>query len=194
LPLADQRPERHLLQVRVTHWEVGRSAGQPVEVLIGHRRMNDVAARGHADLALMQEGAPGAGRACYLQVSIIQDDERVVAAELKRDPLQSPACRRANLAADGGRAGEGDHGQVWSTPPCALTQPLLKIFEFQAVPSSSVHVVSSPMPRPSRGVPSSRSARDTSAPALARRSWPGLVVSMRQQDADWHKSRLSRSD
>ena len=43
-----------------------------------------------------------------LEVGVGQDDVRRLAAELERHALERPPGLRADLAADGGRAGEGD--------------------------------------------------------------------------------------
>jgi hypothetical protein len=112
LALVDQRPERDLLGVRVADRQVLRPLGQPVEVLIGYGFEHDVPARGHADLALVQERTPRAGRAGYVDIGVVEHDERVVAAEFQADAFQRPPCGLADQPADRGRAGERDHRHV----------------------------------------------------------------------------------
>jgi hypothetical protein len=72
----------------------------------------DVAARGHADLPLVEVRAPGAGAHGCVYVNVIEDDERVVAAQLQVRPLQQPSCRLADLASHRGGAGERDDTNV----------------------------------------------------------------------------------
>jgi len=66
----------------------------------------------HADLTLVKERTPGACGGRDLEIGIFEDHEGVVAAQLQRDPLERAAGSGANLAPDGGRAGERDHGHV----------------------------------------------------------------------------------
>jgi hypothetical protein len=68
----------------------------------------EVAARGHADLPLVQVCAPGAGAHGGVHVNVIEDDERVIAAQLQVRPLQQPSRCLADLASGASRAGERD--------------------------------------------------------------------------------------
>ena len=86
LPLVDQRAERDLLGVRVADRQASRPLRQPIEVLVGDGLEHDVPAGGHADLALVQERAPGPGRAGDVEVGVVEHDQRVVAAELEARP------------------------------------------------------------------------------------------------------------
>ena len=68
------------------------------DVRPGHVAMDEVAAGSEADLALELERREGAGRGGRVEVGVVEDDERVVAAELERDLLEHarrPAGRRA---------------------------------------------------------------------------------------------------
>ena len=86
--------------------------GEPLQVLVCNGLEHDVPPRGHADLALMQERAPGPRGGGDVEVGVVEHDEGVVAAQLQRDPLEGTAGRRAHLTADGRRAGERDHRDV----------------------------------------------------------------------------------
>ena len=60
----------------------------------------------HADLALVHEAAEARRGARALEVGVVADDERVLAAELDAAFLQVSAGTGGDLAADRGRAGE----------------------------------------------------------------------------------------
>ena len=80
--------------------------------LVRDRALDDDPARGHADLALVQERAEGRCVDRVLEVGVGEDDQRVVAAELEHDPLELPAGRLGELAAGAGRAGEVEPAHV----------------------------------------------------------------------------------
>ncbi len=82
---------------------------QPAHVLLGDRRVHDVPPRRHADLALVEEGREGARRRGRLQRGVVEHDQRVVAAQFQRDPLQGAPRHGPHLPADGGGAGERHH-------------------------------------------------------------------------------------
>ena len=63
----------------------------------------------HADLALVQVGAPGDARGGDIEVGVVEHDGGVLAAELERHLLQVPARELADAPPGRGRAGEGDH-------------------------------------------------------------------------------------
>jgi hypothetical protein len=62
LLVVDDRPERDLVEVRVADRQVAGPLGQRLEVLLGDRLVDEMPARGDADLSGVQERAPGAGR------------------------------------------------------------------------------------------------------------------------------------
>jgi hypothetical protein len=105
----DERAERDLLRERVADGKVHGASGEQIEVLVGDRVEHNVPTRGHANLALVQEGAPGAGRAGDVEVRVVENDERIVSAELERDPFQRAARRGTDFAPDRGRARERHH-------------------------------------------------------------------------------------
>src|SRR6188472_2035207 len=74
--------------------------------------MYDVAARGHADLPLVQVCAPGACAHGCVYVNVIEDNERVIAAQLQLCPLQQPSCGLAYLASGASGAGERDDTNI----------------------------------------------------------------------------------
>ncbi len=108
----DQRTEVHLLGPRVADAQPVGLGGQQVGVLLGHRRQHDVPAGAHADLAGVEERPPRAGRAGQVEVGVVEHDQRVVAAQFQRGPLEQAPGGRTDQAAGRGGAGEGDHGRV----------------------------------------------------------------------------------
>ena len=74
--------------------------------------VDDVAPGREAHLALELERGEGAGRGRGLEVGVVEDDERVVAAELERDALEPLPGERADPPAGRGRAGERDRVDV----------------------------------------------------------------------------------
>jgi hypothetical protein len=108
LPLVDHRAERHLAGGGVAHRKMRRLAGQGRHVVVVDGLMDQIPARGHADLALVQEGSPGPGGRRAFQIDVIKDDQRGVAAEFQVRPLKMAGRQLADTAAHGGGAGEGD--------------------------------------------------------------------------------------
>jgi hypothetical protein len=67
---------------------------------------------GDAGLALVVETRPGADHGGLVQVGVVENDQRVVAAELQRHLLQQAARGLRDPPADRGGAGEVDHRDV----------------------------------------------------------------------------------
>ena len=109
LTFADDRPQRHLPGDRVTDRQMAGTLGQPPREFRGNRLLHEDAAGGHADLALVQPRTPGGVVHGQVQVRIIQDDQRVVAAQFQRDFLERAAGQFADAPTHGRRAGELDH-------------------------------------------------------------------------------------
>ena len=78
------------------------------DVVVVDGLVDQVPAGRHADLALVQERAPGAGRDRAVQVHVVQDDEGGVAAEFEVHALEVAPGQLADPAARGGGPGEGD--------------------------------------------------------------------------------------
>jgi hypothetical protein len=74
LPLVDDRAERHRARRGVADREVRRLLGQRRHVVVVDLVGDKVTAGGHADLALVQERAPRAGRGGARHVGVVQDD------------------------------------------------------------------------------------------------------------------------
>ena len=72
--------------------------------------MDDVAAGREADLALELERGKGPGRGSRLEIGVVEDDERVVPAELQAHALEQAACELADAPSGPRRAGERDRG------------------------------------------------------------------------------------
>jgi ParB family chromosome partitioning protein len=104
----DERAEVRRAGPRVPHGELRGPGGEAVEVVVVDGLVHEVASGGHADLALVQEGAPGSGRGGGVQVGVVEDDQGVVAAEFEQRPLERATGGLADLPADGRRSGEGD--------------------------------------------------------------------------------------
>ena len=75
--------------------------------------MDQVPAGCHADLALVQERAPRAGADGELEVGVVEDDQRRVAAQLQVGALEMACGRLSDATAGGSGAGEGDHPYPW---------------------------------------------------------------------------------
>ena len=88
LVLVDDRAERDLVAGRVADRQLPRMSGQALDVPVGDAAGDEVAAGRHADLALVVERAERADRDRLLDVHVVQDDERRVAAQLEVDPLE----------------------------------------------------------------------------------------------------------
>ncbi|MNV05877.1 hypothetical protein D3C71_962300 [compost metagenome] len=76
------------------------------------------AAGGHADLALVQVDAPGRVGDGQVDIGIVQDDQRVLAAQFQRHLLEVLAGRFAHLATGPGGTGELDHRDVRVAGEC----------------------------------------------------------------------------
>jgi hypothetical protein len=93
VPLAgvDQRAERDRVGGRVPDGERGRPGREPGDELVVHVLVDQVAAGCHADLALVEEAAPGGEPNRVLDVRVVEDDEGRVAAELQVSALEVTA-------------------------------------------------------------------------------------------------------
>src|SRR5699024_7302095 len=112
LLVVDDRPARDLLGGGIAHRQVPGTAGQLLDVVVGDRFVDEVAAGGHADLSLVHPRTEGAGRGGRTDLGTGQDDERIVAAELQVAALEEATGGLADLAAGRGRPGEGDDGDL----------------------------------------------------------------------------------
>ena len=108
----DDRAERDLLGGRIADRQAVGLLGQPRDVLVGDRLVHQVPAGGHADLALVEERAPGAALMHLVEIGVAEHDQRGVAAEFEVRALEVPAGQLADLAPGGGRSGERDDPDV----------------------------------------------------------------------------------
>lgn len=116
VPLAgvDDGAQPYLLPERIARGQPVGVLGQPADVLLGDPFMHQVPPSCHADLALVEERSPGAAGRGLLEVDVVEDHQRGVAAQFEVHPLQvlCAECRDGSAAA--GRAGEGDHPDAGS--------------------------------------------------------------------------------
>jgi hypothetical protein len=114
LPLVDDRAERDLLARRVAHRQLQRLRLEPLSEFSRDLLVRQDAARGHADLALVEPGAKGCARSGRVQVGVVQDDQASSCRRVPASPSSASCAAQCSptLAAGGGRAGEGDHGDV----------------------------------------------------------------------------------
>ncbi len=108
----DQRPDRHLAVGRIADLERFRLGHQLFQKARMDAALDQHAAGGHADLALVQVDAPRRVGDGQLHVRIVEHDQRVLAAQFQRHLLQVFARRFTDLAPGTGGAGELDHRDV----------------------------------------------------------------------------------
>ena len=95
----DDRPEGHGAAHRVADRQmVGVLAQGCSTYFRAISRCDQVPAGGHAHLALVQVRAPGADRGRAIDVHVVEDDQRVVAAELQVHLLEVLAAELAPTA------------------------------------------------------------------------------------------------
>src|SRR5699024_2806773 len=102
LLVVDDRRDRALLGGGIAHRLLTGTAGQLLDVVVGDRFVDEVAAGGHADLSLVHPRTEGAGRGGRTDLGAGQDDERIVAAELQVAALEEATGGLADLAAGRG--------------------------------------------------------------------------------------------
>ena len=112
LLLVDDRAELHVLAERVARAQALGLLGERRRVRLGQVAVDEVTAGREADLALELERREGTGRGRRVEVGIVEDDERVVAAELERDLLEHAAGQHADAAPDRRGAGERDDRDI----------------------------------------------------------------------------------
>nr|WP_254127074.1 hypothetical protein [Aquihabitans sp. G128] len=97
---------------RVAHLEVRRHARELADQLVVDAALHDDPGGRGADLAGVE--GPGAAhvRDDVLQVGVVEDDGRPLAAQLEQQALHLLAAHLGDAAADAGGAGEGDHVDV----------------------------------------------------------------------------------
>src|SRR5262245_7190744 len=109
LPFVDDRPEGNLAGVRIADLQLVGLRGEQVDVVDGETLRHQVAPRRHADLPLMQPRPPGAESDGRVEIGIVEDQQRRVAAQLQMDPLELLAGELGDPAADrGGSRERGD--------------------------------------------------------------------------------------
>ena len=112
--LVDERPDDRVVLLRIARLEPLRLLDQPVDEGVGDATLDDDLPCRHADLALVEERAEGSGVDGVVEIRIVEDDERVVAAELEHDPLEVASGRLGDLPSRVRRAREVDaaHGRM----------------------------------------------------------------------------------
>lgn len=109
LPGVDDRAEGDFGPGGVADGETVFVLGEGRTVVGRDGRVNDVAAGGHADLALVHEGPERPGGDGSVQVDVGGDDERRVTAELQVGTLEVLPGEPADDASGTGGTREGDH-------------------------------------------------------------------------------------
>ena len=98
-PLVDDRTERDLLGGRVADRQVAGLRGELVDEVVVDPVGDEVAAGGHADLALVEERRPAGQPDRLLDVRVVEDQQRRVAAQLEVRPLEVAARELADRPA-----------------------------------------------------------------------------------------------
>jgi hypothetical protein len=75
--------------------------------------MHEMPARGHADLPLVQKGAPRSQRDRLVEIGVVQHDQSRLASELEMNTLQRRGCGAGDHASGACRTGEGENCNVW---------------------------------------------------------------------------------
>ena len=109
LLFVDQRTEGDMSASGISHRKMIRLFHQALRQSVSDRRLHQHTSGCHADLTLMQVGAPGNVLGGEVEVCVLQNDKGVLAAELESDLLQVFAGELAHAASGRRRAGEGDH-------------------------------------------------------------------------------------
>jgi hypothetical protein len=102
---ADQRAE-HDMAARIAGRQLAGAGCQFGDKLIGDRLVDDDPLRRHADLTLIHEGAENGGIDRTVDIGVVEDDQRRLAAKLEKGRLQIPAASLGDDPADLGRSGE----------------------------------------------------------------------------------------
>src|SRR6201999_317254 len=109
LRAADERPNHSLRIMRVADLVAPGTRGELLTKLVEHRRLDDDARVGHANLALVEVDPETARPYGVVHIGVAQHDEGILAADFQRDFLQVfrgfPRDELAHLR----RAGERDH-------------------------------------------------------------------------------------
>ena len=81
---------------------------------LGDRLVDDEPLRRHADLTLVHEGAEGGGGDRFVEVGVVEHQERRLAAELEQNGLQMTGGEFSDVTADPRRSGEvhTPHGRM----------------------------------------------------------------------------------
>ncbi len=110
----DDGAQVDVVAVRVADGERVRLGGQPLDVLVVQGRVHQVASGRHADLALVEERAPGGGGDHRVEVGVLEHDHGRVAAQFQVRPLEVTAGGLADSPSGGRGAREGDdrHARV----------------------------------------------------------------------------------
>jgi len=107
-PLVDQRAQRCVAGARISGGQRLRLLGELAGETVGNGVVNDDALRRHADLAGVHERAEGSGTHRVLDVGVLKDNERRLAAEFEQHRLEIARRYLGDDAADARRAREVD--------------------------------------------------------------------------------------
>src|SRR5690606_33622110 len=108
LLLVDDGADARAEIARVTALQLLRVRDELLRERLDDAAVDDDALDGHANLTLMHERAERCRVHGALDVGVVEDDQRVLAAELEHAALQQRAGLRGELGADGRRAREAD--------------------------------------------------------------------------------------
>ena len=105
---ADQRAERRAALARIAGDERRRFGGELGGEFVGDGFVDDQPLGRHADLALVHEGAESRGGDRFVEVGVVEHDQRRLAAEFEQRRLEMARRQLGDLPPDAGRAGEVD--------------------------------------------------------------------------------------
>ena len=109
LPLVDQRAERGFTAGGIAHGQRPGLVHQLAREAFGDGFMGENQAGGHADLPLVQPGAPGGIARGQVEVGVFENDQRVLAAQFQRDFFQVSSGHFGDFAPRRRRPGERNH-------------------------------------------------------------------------------------
>ncbi len=109
LAAVDQRAQVHPVAVRVPHRQLLGPRGEPLDVLVVQRGVDEMPAGRHADLALVEERAPRGLCDGGLDIGVLEYDEGRVPAQLQVYPLEMTAGQLPDEPPGGRGPGERHH-------------------------------------------------------------------------------------
>ncbi len=112
LPLVDQRAERRFTPGGIAHRECPGLVHQLAGEAFSDGLMHENQPGRHADLPLMQPGAPGCIARGQVEVGVFKNDQRVFPAQLQRNLFQVSPGHFSDFAPRRRRTGERNHPHI----------------------------------------------------------------------------------